>query len=81
MRLFSTAAGVEPGAAETGDVRPRSGVTLRIASRHSSRSPRTDTGLFAFAITYISAVIDENDMEPPRPVRTELDALFDIAGA
>src|SRR5271169_6758449 len=82
VRPFSTATGgAEPGAGKTGAARPRNGVTLRVTSRHSSLSPGTDTELFAFAITYVSAVVDQNDMEPPGPVCTELDALLDIAGA
>src|SRR6516165_9944122 len=79
-RLSSIVAGaVEPDAGETAAARPRNGATLRTAARHSSRSPGAGTGLFAFAITRFLAVVDENDMETPGSVGTELDALLDIS--
>jgi len=77
---LAAAGGIETDAAETAAERLCSGVTLRMASRHSNRSPPPDTGLFVFAITCFLAVVYHNDVEPPRPVGTELDPLLDISG-
>src|SRR6516165_4510714 len=71
--------GVETDVGETAAARPCSGVTLWTASRHSSRSARPCAGLFVFTIACFLAVVHENDVEPPRPVGAELDALLDIS--
>src|SRR6516165_11462307 len=72
--------GVETDVGETAAARPCSGVTLWTASRHSSRSARPCAGLFVFTIACFLAVVHENDVEPPRPVGAELDALLDVSG-
>ena len=79
---FSSAVtgGIETDGKGTAAARLCSGVTLRTASRHSKRSLRPGTGLFVFAIACFLAVVHKNDVEPPRPVRAELNALLDISG-
>ena len=58
--------------AEFAGIAPRNGRTSRTASRHGSLVPFTSHRL---------TILDENDMETPRPVRTQFDVLLDIRRA
>src|SRR5207245_4689456 len=58
--------------------RPRNGFTSCMASRHRSCSPPAGTISPVFGIARSLPIVDEDDMEAPRAVGAELDALLDV---